>query len=216
MRQQTTRIRSIRTARAGRAARLVAGAAALVAAVGLAAGPAAAKTVYSWVTDEGTFAFTDDAKRIPAKYREQVERRTLGKLGSYPRYTPVRVKEAKGTYPERVTQRLEHLRDQVALEEARAAEERPTAATGTGPLLGLPLGGGDEGGPSIGIPVGAGTGEPIVVEQVSSRPDDSIATRTVTVVKQGDRVLGVIKPIRNQRDVRDVVPDDELTELDLE
>ena len=29
------------------------------------AGPAAAKVVYRWKTDDGVYAFTDDAKRIP-------------------------------------------------------------------------------------------------------------------------------------------------------
>ena len=36
--------------------------------------------------------------------------------------------------------------------------------------------------------------EPVVVEHHRVRPEGTITTRTVTVVRQGDRVLSVIKP----------------------
>ena len=41
-------------------------------AIGLAT-PAAAGTVYRWTTEAGTVAYTDDAKRVPARYRDVVE-----------------------------------------------------------------------------------------------------------------------------------------------
>jgi hypothetical protein len=46
--------------------------------------------------------------------------------------------------------------------------------------------------------VGVEGEEPVVVEQIRTRVADSEATRTVQVVRQGDRVLAIIKPTPNQ------------------
>ena len=40
------------------------------------AGSASAGTVYSWQTEDGTSAYTDDRKRIPARYRSQAKARS--------------------------------------------------------------------------------------------------------------------------------------------
>ena len=36
--------------------------------------------------------------------------------------------------------------------------------------------------------------EPVIVETVRSRPDGSPVTRHITIVRQGERILSVIKP----------------------
>ena len=64
------------------------GRAAVTAVVGLGlAGAASAGTVYSWQTEDGTIAYTDDRKRIPSRYREQAKARSMKQLSSYKRYT---------------------------------------------------------------------------------------------------------------------------------
>ena len=59
------------------------------------AGPAFAGNVYSWVTDDGTYAFTDDSKRIPAKHRAEAKKRSMGKLTRYERFTKVSSESTK-------------------------------------------------------------------------------------------------------------------------
>ena len=44
--------------------------------------------------------------------------------------------------------------------------------------------------------------EPVIVDDIRVRPDsavDSLATRHITVVRQGDRVISVSRPHHNQR-----------------
>src|SRR5262245_30220968 len=50
----------------------------------------AGKAVYHWVTEDGTYVFTDDKKTIPERYAERVEVRTLKPLQDYARFTPVK------------------------------------------------------------------------------------------------------------------------------
>lgn len=58
----------------------------LSASVAMADGPTAA---YRYVDASGTVSFTDDVKRVPAKYRNIAEKVTLGTLGNYERFTEV-------------------------------------------------------------------------------------------------------------------------------
>ena len=51
--------------------------------------PALAGEIYSWRTEDGAYAFTDDAKAIPPRYRDQVETRKSEGLRDYPRLTTV-------------------------------------------------------------------------------------------------------------------------------
>src|SRR5262245_29594225 len=59
-----------------------------LAALVLAGSAAADRAYYTWQTEEGAVAFTDDAKAIPEAYRKQAQRRTLRSLESYERLTP--------------------------------------------------------------------------------------------------------------------------------
>ena len=146
---------------------------------------AAGETVYRWTAADGSVAFTDDAKRIPAQYREQAQRTRTGDLASYPRYTPAQAsavpREAQ------LAERLERLREINATGEAAAAPERASAGTQT--ILQLNKRS------SIAIPNDQFLGdEPVVVEQRRVRDRNNISTTHVTVVRQGDRILSVVRP----------------------
>ena len=51
--------------------------------------PNAGADTYRYETDEGTLAFTDELKRVPAKYRDGAEKLVDRSLWTYPRLTPV-------------------------------------------------------------------------------------------------------------------------------
>lgn len=53
--------------------------------------------VHVWTTDEGTLAFTDDPKRIPARYAEQARAFELQPLDDYARFTPLAATDKKDT-----------------------------------------------------------------------------------------------------------------------
>ena len=146
---------------------------------------AAGETVYRWTAADGSVAFTDDAKRIPAQYREQAQRTRTGDLTSYPRYTPAR--PAAVSRESQLAERLQRLREFNAAAEAPALPAR--AAAGTQTILQLNRRS------SIAIPNDQLVGEgPIVVEQRRVRDRNNISTTHVTVVRQGDRILSVVRP----------------------
>ncbi len=58
----------------------------LASSVALADGPTVA---YKYVDSFGTLSFTDDANRVPAKYKATAEKVTLGALADYDRFTAV-------------------------------------------------------------------------------------------------------------------------------
>lgn len=146
---------------------------------------AAGETVYRWNAADGSLAFTDDAKRIPAQYREQAQRTRTGDLASYGRYTPARAPAY--TRETQLAERLERLRAINAAGEAPAVPVRASAGTQT--ILQL------NNRSSIAIPNEQLVGdEPVVVEQRRVRDRNNISTTHVTVVRQGDRILSVVRP----------------------
>ena len=172
------------------------------------AGPAFAGNVYSWVTEEGTYAFTDDSKRIPAKHRTEARKRTMGKLTRYERFTEVS-SDIKEPYADRIRER------QVALREMAAAAPMgavvgadPSYASGL--VYSIPGGGGNgrrggSRGVSIQMPVGMGASAdsgPTQIESIRVKPRRNMATRHWTVVKQGDRIVSVIKGELRQRPLK--------------
>lgn len=170
--------------------------------VGL-AGPAFAGNVYSWVTEDGTYAFTDDSKRIPAKHRTEAKRRSLGKLSRYERFTEVDSQESKESYEERILARRDALR--TAPEGAVAGA---VVAAGTSMDYTVAVTGGTtrsgRNGVSLRVPTGTmdDSDEPTVIESRRMKPSDSLATRHFTIVKKGDRVVSVIKGERRQRPLK--------------
>jgi hypothetical protein len=164
--------------------------------------PALAGSVYSWRTLDGSRAFTDDAKRIPARYRDAAERQTLRHLEDYSRYTPSQV-GSKEPYAERLNRRLEQLR------EATAAPEEVVATAPEGLRLGVPAGTGRYGqSEQISLPLAGEDGDPIVIESVRLRHDPGhITSRHATVIRQGDRIISVRKNERNDTAPREWPPD---------
>lgn len=176
------------------------------------AGSAFAGNVYSWVTEDGTHAFTDDPKRIPAKHRDEAEARPMGDLKRYARYTVDRT--GKG-YTDRLWQRQTELRDRAAAE-TPAVAAGPAGTVGTGLGYSVPfIGGGSPGGHraaqmqlGLGALGASGSDEPITVESVRMRPTAGQATRHWTIVKQGDRVIAVIKGENRDRSPQGVSESD--------
>ena len=68
------------------------------------AGPAFAGDVWSWRTEDGAYAFTDDSKRIPAKHKAEAKRKSMGKLTRYGRYTEVSA-DVEKPYADRIRER---------------------------------------------------------------------------------------------------------------
>ena len=151
-----------------------------------AAGPAPAETVYRWTAADGSVAFTDDAKRIPAQYRDSAERLRSGDLTAYPRYTPTR--SGAGAADDLREARLERLREMNAA--ASEAGAMP-AGSGAGTQTIFQL----DNRTSIAIPNDQlASDEPVVVEERRVRDRNNISTTHVTVVRQGDRILSVVRP----------------------
>jgi len=155
------------------------------------AAPALAeRSYYAWQTEEGSYAFSDDAKAIPEAYRARAERRTLRPLAGYAQLTPA---DARATeeYAKRLDARLEQLR---ALSAARPADERPARAErqAAGPTVALRTGG--RGSPLIELgPLAAEGDEPVIVETLRAHPADRLVTRNNVVVRQGERTLTIVR-----------------------
>ncbi|MCP4905165.1 MAG: DUF4124 domain-containing protein [bacterium] len=171
------------------------------------AGPAFAGNVYSWVTEDGTYAFTDDPKRIPAKHRTEAKKRPMGKLTRYERFTEVSSKKGK-PYADRIRQRQAEFREMTATAPQGAVVGAMTPR-GTGIGYTIPVtGGGSSGGRSasnLWVPVGDSTSvdsAPTIIESKRMRSDDSLATRHWTFVKKGDQIEAVIKGERRQRPLK--------------
>ena len=146
--------------------------------------PAFAGEIYSWRTEDGGYAFTDDAKSIPARYQDQVATRATEGLGSYQRLTTPEA-GAGADYARRLGNRLDHLRElNRDLDTAyvpRPANAGPeTLSLRTGEL-------------NIGVPMDAGDDGPVVIEKVRFRLKGEMATRHNVIVRRGDEVLAVIK-----------------------
>jgi hypothetical protein len=151
------------------------------------AAPASAETVYRWTAADGSLAFTDDAKRIPAQYRAKSKRSQSGDLANYGRYTPTKA-SAESTEA-RLAARLERLRAFNAGGTLDAATAAAPQGSGAETILQL------DNRTSISIPNDQLADEdPIVVEERRVRDRNNATTTHVTVVRQGDRVLSIVRP----------------------
>jgi len=165
--------------------------------------PASAKVVYRWKTDDGGYAFTDDAKRIPEKYRTQAKASPLRPLQTYKRYTPAQISgtQAYLSGVEKSAQEMSKLN-------ARLSGRR--TAVPMGPVSGEPsdvavLRVGTAGQSNVEIQTsGLGSGEPIVVEQERYYVPGLNSTRTNTVVRQGGRILAISKPVASQVNISNI------------
>lgn len=164
------------------------------------AGPAFAGNVYSWVTEDGTYSFTDDPKRIPAKHKAEAKARPMADLKRYGRYT---VDRTDKTYTDRLRQRQSDLRAQAVSASPQVVVSGQGAGSGAaaGITYNLPVTGGRSGGGQRGVGLqlplagvgSTGNDEPITVESIRVKPVEGEASRHITIVKQGDRVISVFK-----------------------
>jgi hypothetical protein len=156
-------------------------------------GPSFAGTVYTWETEDGTISFTDEAKRIPAKYKLSAKKKELSSLATYPRYTPTGDENAV----------VEPELAQVLSGDSQAAQpQRVQVATPGFDGRAISLGGSRYGsGVRYQIPENGPVAEagPTVVETMRVQPANSMATRTITVVRQDGRIIAVNKSQLNQR-----------------
>ena len=201
-----------------RSAGALLGAFACVGLVALAAAPAAeAGTMYRWETESGTLAYADDVKRIPDRYRAKAEAIVSENLDGYSRFTPTDA-GAQQIHADRLAERLDGLRGLTADE----ASETGTVGEGAAPVRRHPVQGialqdlGEQGQrrridtddetrsrrvapqqavePVLDVNADPDSDAPVVVERMRARPRGSLTTRRITVVRQGDRILSVIKP----------------------
>ena len=167
------------------------------------AGPAFAGNVYSWVTEDGTYAFTDDSKRIPAKHQAEVRKRPMGKLTRYERFTEV-TSDSKAPYAERIRERRAELREMAATAPTGAVIGGMSQESGL--VYSIPASGGRGGrGSSFQVPVGGqASADPglTTIEDIRVKPRRNMATRHWTVIKKDGRIVTVIKDELNQRPLK--------------
>jgi hypothetical protein len=168
--------------------------------------PALAGTLYKWTAEDGSVAFTDDAKRVPERYRSQVKTIQTGGLDGYQRFTP---EDSAAVASQRadLAARLERLRERSAVTSVTPVAA-PQAAPG-GAVSETVIQVNDE--TAVRIPVSGSDEEPIVVEDVRVRRKDSVRTIEDTVVRQGDKVLMVVRP-DSRRGRANFIDEDEIFE----
>jgi hypothetical protein len=166
----------------------------LAAGLGLSlAGPALAAELYRWTTDDGTVAFTDDVKHIPERYRKVAKKISTGSLRDYARYTPDRSLTRSSEIA--LAERVAGLRAaNAALETHPAAPSPQSAQTGSprdNPFVRV----GPRADPSLEVSANHESSGPLIIEQRRYRMEGGFVTRTDTVVRQGDQIIAVVKPM---------------------
>jgi hypothetical protein len=190
------------------------GRAAFGACLALGLAQAAAAEVYAWRTEDGGYAYTDDRDQIPARYRAQAKVLKGTSLASYERYTPQDPKAAS-QYAERLERRLAALRAANAAGAAYAAPAATHAADDTASAGTLLVSTGGQNALSVPMQAGA-NGEPVVIEEVTSKRTGDPRTRRSTVVRQGDKVVTVILGKPHVFDPNDFKDEDALAAGDLD
>jgi hypothetical protein len=146
--------------------------------------PALAGEIYSWRTEDGGYAFTDDPKAIPARYVKQSATRKAANLSDYPRLTAPAAGSTEA-YSEQLDARLEHLRRlNRDLDAAYARTPEGAAVEALSVQTGQF---------NVGVPVDQGSEGPVVIEKVRFRHKGEMATRHNVVIRKGDEVIAVIK-----------------------
>lgn len=205
------------------AVRRVSGAAVAVGVIAAAAPRAQAEegALYRWETADGTIAFTDDPKRVPERYRDDATAIERSVLTEYGRYTATDA-QANQSQAERLAERLAALRaaneaDEVAEAELPAVSAAPSHAPA--PVTRdidrrrrfvRPDGSSyyryysnrtTVDAPGAMLPVDPNDPNPVVTEKRRVRVPGQPFTQTVTVTRQGDRVLSVVKPRSHHHDI---------------
>jgi hypothetical protein len=182
---------------------------AFVAVLTMAAAMPAAAEMWSWRTEDGGYAYTDDAKQIPARYRAQAKQISRRSLASYERYT-AQDGDASARYAEGVARRLESLR--AANQDAEWVEQHAAAAA---PPETFVMSTGGANAPQITATMEGD--EPVVMEPVLIREKGDLRTRRATVVRQGNRVLALLKDSQHNYNVtQDILDEDALERGELD
>ena len=159
-------------------------------AVLVSAGVSRAESVYyTWQTEEGATAFTDDLRSVPEAYRAHAERHTFSKLSGYRHLTPTDPK-ASASYEARLDERLAYLRER----NAQAAAER-SAAREAGPSQTIALRTGGDQSPLIELRSGPSSQDlgPVIVETLRAHPGNRLVTRNNVVVRQDGETLAIVR-----------------------
>ena len=173
----------------------------------LAAGalPATAGPLFHWTAEDGTVSYTDDAKRIPERYRAVAKEVPSKKLRGYGRYSPAKP-EAETQYAEQLEKRVARLRalNRVLDEDATYADgvyAAPAAAV-EGPETLVRI----DRDTTVRVPTtaaAAGDAPPVIVEDVRVRRGGTAFTVHDTVIRQGGRVLMVVRGDQHNFDISD-------------
>ena len=184
---------------------VVAGASALASSL---LGAPIAADIIAYRTEDGVFAYTDDHDKVPARYAADAVTVRDSALHSYPRLTIEDTAAARA-----VSARLEKRLDYLRQANAASAAEREVAATAAAKqtVISIPTTTAGANGPQIEIAAGA-SDAPIVVEPVHSKQDGRPLTRRTTIVKQGDKVLAVMKGISHHFNASTDVYDEDALE----
>jgi hypothetical protein len=150
----------------------------------LLATPSRSDEIYSWETADGNVAFTDNAKNIPARYRDQVQVRKSGGIQDYARFTSEDSAETE-RYSNQLAKRVEYLRW------ANSGRNTAPPAVENAGVASVTISGVD-----LRLPA-ADTSAPIIVEQLRVKSAGQIATHHDTLVSQGGTPLAIVRG--NQR-----------------
>jgi len=168
--------------------------------------------LYRWVTADGTVSYTDDAKRVPERYRDSAQTIERGMLSDYGRYTATDA-DAHEAQAAKLEKRLDALRAMNA-GGAALAEAAPSDAPTLTPmpasrdihrrrLFTRPDGStyyryytnqtsASSSGTSL--PVDPNDPNPVVTEERRVKVPGEPITQRIRVTRQGDRVLSIEQP----------------------
>lgn len=162
------------------------------------AGVAEAKVVYRWKTDDGVYAFTDDPKRIPAKYRAEAKASPMRSLRGYKNYTPAQRSGTRAHLKEMQESAREMARLNARL--SGGAPPAPSGAYGVPPEEAV-IRVGTAGQSQVEIQSADLSDEPFIIEQKRFYVPGLNSTRRDTIVRQGDKIIAVTKPLPHQDDI---------------
>jgi hypothetical protein len=156
--------------------------------VSIVASAASAGSLYRWTNSDGVIAFSDEMKRIPEAYRASAVRVETSNLASYKRFTSAQPAQSQ-SYTERLRAQVARLR---VLNAEVAAEQAPPSRVAGHELGQVRV----NGKLSVSLPDALiASDEPLVVEEHRVRAGDT--TTHVYVVRQGDKILSVVRPHTN-------------------
>jgi hypothetical protein len=164
--------------------------------------------LHRWVTAEGTVSYTDDERRVPEKYRDSAETIERGVLSDYGRYTTTDA-AAHQANAEQLAKRLDALRamnapmdadreegDVATSNSSSTVEMRRNVHTRTYRRNDTVHHRTYDSGPSqiSSLPVDPNDPSPVITEERHMLWPGRTVTETVTVTRQGDRVLSIYRP----------------------